>query len=56
MPAVGLGAEDELEYEACGARKKTRVSRTEEAIEIVNTFLETDFEGGRHTGRVKKLG
>lgn len=26
------------------------------AIEIVTTFLNTDFEGGRHAGRVAKLG
>ena len=27
----------------------------EQAIEIVQTFLETDFEGGRHERRVKKI-
>ena len=42
LPAVGLGAEDELEYEACGARKKTRVSRTEEAIEIMRLLWSED--------------
>ncbi len=26
------------------------------ALEIVNKFLETSFEGGRHTGRVEKIG
>ena len=32
-----------------------RFLTTEEAIEIVNTFLETDFEGGRHERRVNKI-
>tara|TARA_B100000989_G_C19406912_1_gene412522 strand:- start:374 stop:802 length:429 start_codon:yes stop_codon:yes gene_type:complete len=32
-----------------------RFLTTEEAIEIVKTFLETDFEGGRHERRVKKI-
>jgi ribose 5-phosphate isomerase B len=26
-----------------------------EAIEIINTFLKTEFEGGRHQGRVDKI-
>ena len=28
---------------------------TEEAIEIVDVFLTTDFEGGRHERRVNKI-
>ena len=32
-----------------------RFITTEEAIEIVKTFLETDFEGGRHERRVNKI-
>ena len=32
-----------------------RFLTTDEAIEIVNTFLETDFEGGRHERRVNKI-
>jgi ribose 5-phosphate isomerase B len=28
---------------------------TESALEIVKTFLDTDFEGGRHLQRVKKI-
>lgn len=32
-----------------------RVLDTETAIEIVNKFLTTSFEGGRHEKRVKKL-
>lgn len=35
LPAVGLGTEDEIEYEACGTSKKVRVSRTEEAVEVM---------------------
>ena len=31
-----------------------RFLTNEQAIEIVQTFLETDFEGGRHERRVKK--
>ena len=33
-----------------------RLTGTEVALDIVKTFLETDFEGGRHQGRVDKLG
>ena len=32
-----------------------RFLTSEEAIEIVKTFLETDFEGGRHERRVNKI-
>ena len=32
-----------------------RFLTNEQAIEIVQTFLETDFEGGRHERRVKKI-
>ena len=32
-----------------------RFLNNEQAIEIVQTFLETDFEGGRHERRVKKI-
>ena len=37
---------------ALGARYTTNI----EALNIVTTFLNTEFEGGRHEGRVKKLG
>jgi ribose 5-phosphate isomerase B len=30
-------------------------SNTESALEIVKTFLTTDFEGGRHVRRVNKI-
>ncbi len=32
-----------------------RVTSTEDIIEITKTFLNTDFEGGRHTKRLEKL-
>jgi len=32
-----------------------RLTPLDEAKEIVNAFLTTDFEGGRHAGRVAKL-
>ena len=32
-----------------------RFLTTEEAIEIVDVFLTTDFEGGRHERRVNKI-
>ena len=32
-----------------------RFLTNEQAIEIVQTFLETDFEGGRHERRLKKI-
>lgn len=32
-----------------------RLIGTEVALDIVKTFLETEFEGGRHAGRVDKL-
>ena len=32
-----------------------RFITTKEALEIVNTFLNTEFEGGRHQNRVNKI-
>lgn len=32
-----------------------RFVTTEEAVQMVNTFLNTDFEGGRHERRVEKI-
>lgn len=32
-----------------------RFTALEQALEIVNTFLETSFEGGRHENRVQKI-
>lgn len=37
---------------AIGARFTSQI----EALNIVTAFLNTEFEGGRHEGRVKKLG
>ncbi len=33
-----------------------RITGTEVALDILKVFLETKFEGGRHEGRVAKLG
>ncbi|MFT4048891.1 MAG: ribose 5-phosphate isomerase B [Solirubrobacterales bacterium] len=33
-----------------------RTTPSERAVEIVNSFLATDFEGGRHQRRVDKIG
>ena len=32
-----------------------RYTAIEQALEIVKTFLNTDFEGGRHQNRVNKI-
>jgi ribose 5-phosphate isomerase B len=32
-----------------------RFTSIEQAVEMVKTFLETEFEGGRHQNRVKKI-
>ncbi|CEN44251.1 ribose 5-phosphate isomerase B [Capnocytophaga canis] len=32
-----------------------RFTAIEQAVEIVKTFIETQFEGGRHTNRVNKI-
>ena len=48
LPAVGLGTEDEREFEACGARKSQRAGRTDEAIEVMRRLWSEDevsFEG-----------
>ena len=42
LPAVGLGTEDEAEYEACGTSKRVRVSRTEEAVEVMRLLWSKD--------------
>ena len=42
LPAVGLGAEDEEEYEACGTEKRVRVSRTEEAVHLIRRLWSED--------------
>ena len=42
LPAVGLGTEDEIEYEACGTEKRIRVSRTEEAVHLLRRLWSED--------------
>ena len=42
LPAVGLGADDLAEYEACGTVKSQRVSRTEEAIKVMRLLWSED--------------
>ena len=32
-----------------------RFTSVQQVIEMVDTFLSTDFEGGRHEGRVNKI-
>ena len=42
LPAVGLGTEEEREYEACGTRRSQRVGRTEEAIQVMRRLWSED--------------
>ena len=52
LPAVGLGTEDANEYEACGTTRRRRVSRTEEAIEVMRLLWREDnvtFHGQHFT-------
>jgi probable F420-dependent oxidoreductase len=42
LPAVGIGGEDEAEYEACGVRKSQRAGRTDEAIEVMRLLWSQD--------------
>lgn len=50
LPAVGLGADDLAEYEACGTVRNQRVSRTEEAIEVMRKLWSQDHvtHHGKH--------
>ncbi len=50
LPAVGLGADDLAEYEACGTVRRQRVSRTEEAIEVMRKLWSQDHvtHHGKH--------
>ena len=36
-------------------RKERNMTQQELAVEIVKTYLSTDFEGGRHQRRVEKI-
>lgn len=53
MPELGALAR---QHNNCNmAAIPARFIAKELALEIVNTFLTTDFEGGRHQGRVDKI-
>ncbi len=52
LPAVGLGTEDADEYEACETTRSRRVSRTEEAIQVMRLLWQEDnvtFHGQHFT-------
>ena len=42
FPAVGLGQEDPIEYEACGVTKDNRGERVDEAIQLMRKLWEHD--------------
>ena len=42
LPAVGLGTEDEREFEACGADKRQRGRVTDEAVEVMRLLWSQD--------------
>ena len=42
FPAVGLGQEDPIEYEACGVTKNNRGERVDEAIQLMRKLWEQD--------------
>ncbi|MDA1188326.1 MAG: LLM class flavin-dependent oxidoreductase [Chloroflexi bacterium] len=50
LPAIGLGTEDEREYEACGVPKSERGSRTDEMMEVMRRlWLEDEVtHHGKH--------
>ena len=52
LPAVGLGTEDEREFEACGSPKHQRGGRTDEAIVVMKLLWSQDnvtFHGKYYT-------
>ncbi|MEA2638830.1 MAG: hypothetical protein QOF51_224 [Chloroflexota bacterium] len=53
FPAVGLGGEDDREYEAAGVRKVERAGRTDEAIGLLRRLWSED--GVTHQGRFYTL-
>jgi len=53
LPAVGLGGEDEREYEATGTLKKERAGRTDEAIPLLRRLWTEDHV--THHGRFYHL-
>ena len=42
LPAVGLGTEEEREFEACGSARSQRAGRTDEAIEVMRRLWSED--------------
>ena len=42
LPAVGIGTEDEREFEACGSPKRQRAGRTDEAIQVMRLLWSQD--------------
>ena len=53
MPEIAKLARQHNDANICAL--PARFITDEEAIEIVKTFLETDFEGGRHQNRINKI-
>ncbi|MEK7214419.1 MAG: TIGR03619 family F420-dependent LLM class oxidoreductase, partial [Chloroflexota bacterium] len=53
LPAVGLGGDDEREYEATGGSKKERAGRTDEAIGLMRRLWTEDHV--THHGRYFQL-
>ena len=52
LPAVGLGTEDDREFEACGSRRSQRAGRTDEAIQVMRRLWSEDkvtFHGKHFT-------
>jgi probable F420-dependent oxidoreductase len=42
LPAVGIGTEDEREFEACGSARRQRAGRTDEAIKVIRLLWSRD--------------
>jgi len=53
LPAVGLGGEDEREYEAVGQQKRERAGRTDEAIGLLRRLWTEDHV--THEGKYYRL-
>jgi ribose 5-phosphate isomerase B len=53
MPEIARLARQHNDANVCAL--PARYITDEEAVEIVKTFLETDFEGGRHQNRINKI-
>ncbi len=50
LPAIGLGTEDDREYEACGVDRAERAARTDEMVEVMRMLWsgESVTHRGRH--------